>query len=156
MSTPKSCAGRYRASHFSRSVRFTANRGLITPQLLMLPTRFTRYKFPRPSSTSSNERMYSLSCITLRTRPMSFDAGRRMHSVLPAASALRIVAMASLSASCNIVGTSTVLPEAELVGDLAEALAAQVETVPSHDAALPAAAEAPSLPTEVLRSVHSI
>src|SRR5207247_10524572 len=56
ISTPKSWAGRYRTSHFSRSVRLTANRGLITPQLLMLPTRATRYRFPRPSSISSNDR----------------------------------------------------------------------------------------------------
>src|SRR5438552_12262144 len=94
--------------HFSRSVRRTANRCLITPQLLMLPTSATRYRFPRPSSMSSNERMYSLSCMTFSTRPMSFDAGRIMHSAFPAASALRIVTMASLSASWSIGSLSCI------------------------------------------------
>src|SRR5207249_6588678 len=50
--------------------------------------------------------MYSFSCITLRTRPISFDAGRITQSVLPAASAFRIVTMASLRASCNMASLS--------------------------------------------------
>src|SRR5438309_855562 len=51
--------------------------------------------------------------------------------------------------------TSTVLPEAELVRDLAEALAAQVETVPPDDASFATAAQAASLPAEVFRPLHS-
>src|SRR5437016_12639473 len=74
----------------------------------MLPTSATRYRFPRPSSISSNERMYSLSCMTFSTRPMSFDAGRIMHSAFPPASALRIVTMASLSASWSIASLSCI------------------------------------------------
>src|SRR5438876_141676 len=51
--------------------------------------------------------------------------------------------------------TSAVLPEAELVGDLAEALAAQVQAVAADDPPLPSAAEASFLPAEILRPVHS-
>src|SRR5437762_1364841 len=51
--------------------------------------------------------------------------------------------------------TSAVLPEAELVGDLAEALAAQMEAVAADDAPFPSAAEAAFLPAEILRPVHS-
>jgi len=51
--------------------------------------------------------------------------------------------------------TSAVLPEAELVGDLAEALAAQMEAVAADDAPFPSAAEAAFLPAEILRPVPS-
>src|SRR2546425_10074182 len=51
--------------------------------------------------------------------------------------------------------TSAVLPEAELVGNLAEALPTDVEAVSTHDAALAAATQAPSLPAEVFRPPHT-
>src|SRR2546427_184996 len=49
---------------------------------------------------------------------------------------------------------SAVLPEAELVGNLAEALPAEVEPIPADDAALASAAQAAPLPTKVLRAVQ--
>src|SRR2546423_1226158 len=51
--------------------------------------------------------------------------------------------------------TSTVLPEAELICDLAETLAAEMESVASDNAPLAAAPETALLPAEILRPLHS-
>src|SRR3989440_435679 len=51
--------------------------------------------------------------------------------------------------------TSTVLPEAELVCNLAETLAAEMESVASDNAPLTAAPETALLPAEILRPLHS-
>src|SRR5207244_8233987 len=50
---------------------------------------------------------------------------------------------------------STVFPETELICDLAETLAAEMESVASDNAPLAAAPETAFLPAEILRPLHS-
>ena len=59
ISIPRFLAGRYLDSHFSNSLTFTENLGLITPHLFIRPFNLTMNLPDFPSSMNSNSSIYS-------------------------------------------------------------------------------------------------
>lgn len=81
--------------HFSRSLSWTSNLGLITPHLFNLPVRFTTIFPALWSSMISNSPMYPCFIITVKNRTMTLEHGLMRTWRLPLFSALLMLLRAS-------------------------------------------------------------
>ena len=81
--------------HYSRSLSYTSNLGLITPQLLSLPVRFTAIFPALRSLTISNSPMYPCFLISVRNLTKTLEHGLIITWHLLLFSALMILLRAS-------------------------------------------------------------
>ena len=88
--------------HFSRSLSWTSNLGLITPHLFNLPVRFTTIFPALWSSMISNSPMYPCFIITVKNRTMTLEHGLMRTWRLPLFSALLMLFLPSSLAATMV------------------------------------------------------